>query len=81
METEVGSTIFHWLWPELPPQLKVGGEDIAQNFAQLCLHIRARLAEMPAGEEKASLELSAAHWVYDFIRANIKRGRLFSLDA
>ncbi|MBI4301996.1 MAG: tetratricopeptide repeat protein, partial [Chloroflexi bacterium] len=40
-----------------------------------------RLAEMPAGEEKASLELSAAHWVYDFIRANIKRGRLFSLDA
>lgn len=73
---QVTAVITGWHRPELPKGLKnlvVTPGTVGENV------VRGSLAEMQSGRYKGQLEVKAISWVYDFIRANVKRGRVFDL--
>ena len=73
---QVEAVIIDWHRPELPKGLEnlvstsgTGDENV----------VWGSLAEMQSGHYKRQLEVKAISWLYDFIRANVKRGRVFDL--
>ena len=73
---ELKPVISGWYRPEPPNGLasitsafSAGGADV----------IRRRLSKLKSRRYKSQLEVKVISWLYDFIRANIKRGRIFDL--
>jgi tetratricopeptide (TPR) repeat protein len=73
---ELTAVISGWHRPEPPSRLKIvssaftaGGEDV----------IRQRLKKIKSRRYKSQLEVKLVNWLYDFIRINVKRGRVFDL--
>lgn len=68
-----------WRVPEPPSELKEAG--VNQYHLQT---IRALAAERLAGarstENRSTIENAIADWLYDLVRRNVKRGRVFELD-
>jgi len=70
-----------WRSPELPDRLKctvrASGESATTELA--CL-VRERVARVHSLRFKTRLEVEVINWLYDFLRANVKRGRVFDLS-
>ena len=77
---QVEAVINGWQKPEPPDRLKhlalTSGESTIIELA--CL-VREGLAELQSLRYKVRLEVGLIGWLYDFIRANVKRGRVFDL--
>lgn len=63
-----------WTLPSPPLGLKV------QRLRVLRAQIRIRLSGEPNPGRKSLLELEVAEWLFELVRANIKRGRAFELE-
>lgn len=77
---QVEVVINGWQRPGLPNSLKhlvpTPGEGSVVELA--CL-VRGSLAEIQNSRQKSQLEVKVVSWLYNFIRANVKRGRVFDL--
>jgi len=77
---QIEAIINSWQRPEIPGGLKAltqlsGRESIAE-LSQL---VRKSLTKIQSSRHKSQLEAKVISWLYDFIRANVKRGRIFDL--
>ena len=80
-EIELIETIIsRWQRPALPDALKdcvpVSGQETLLELSGL---LRRNLLQIPGGRQRSRLEVEVIGWLYDFIRLNIKRGRVFDL--
>jgi len=50
-----------------------------ESMIELACQVRRKLAKIRNESQKGQLEVEAIDWLYDFIRTNIKRGRIFDL--
>ena len=73
---QIQGVISGWYRPEPPKGLKnvisafgAGGKGV----------VGQRLTETPSSHYKSQLEVKLISWLYDFIRANVKRDRVFDL--
>ena len=77
---QVAAVINNWQRPELPDRLKdltrLSGRE---SVVELCQLVRESLSRVQNGRYKSQLEVELIGWLYDFIRANVKRGRVFDL--
>ncbi|MBA7602107.1 hypothetical protein ES703_09193 [subsurface metagenome] len=75
---QVEAVINGWQRPELPDRLKhlaqTSGEGSVMKLARL---VGKNLAQIQSNRYKMQLEVIS--WLYDFIRASVKRGRVFDL--
>jgi len=75
---QVEAVISGWQRPELPDRLKhlaqTCGEGSVMELARL---VGESLAQIQSNRYKMQLEVIS--WLYDFIRASVKRGRVFDL--
>ncbi len=74
---QLEAVISGWHRPEPPNGLEnaasafgAGGEGV----------IRRRLNKIKSSRHKSQLEVKVISWLYDFIRVNVKRGRVFDLS-
>jgi len=77
---QLEAAINNWQRPEMPEGLK----DLTQppsreNVIELSRLVRKRLAKIQSSRYKSQLEVKVISWLYDFIRANVKRGKVFDL--
>ena len=73
---QVKAVINDWHRPGLPNGL----ENLAPTFGPGSKNVVwESLAEIQSSRYKRQLEVKAIGWLYDFIRANVKRGRVFDL--
>lgn len=63
-----------WTLPPPPLGLKM------QRLRDLQAQIRVRLSSEPDPESRSQLELEVAEWLFELVRANVKRGRAFELE-
>ena len=77
---QVEAVINGWQRPELPDRLKhlaqTSGEGRVMELARL---VGKSLAQIQSNRYKMQLEVKVVGWLYDFIRASVKRGRVFDL--
>lgn len=77
---QIEAIINSWQRPGLPTGLKeltqLSGRENAAELPQL---VRKRLAKIQSSRHKRQLEVKVIGWLYDFIRTNVKRGRVFDL--
>jgi tetratricopeptide (TPR) repeat protein len=68
----------------LPPPERAGiewrREEDAPDLPQLARRIRDNLAQAPQPADRARRELAAVDWLWELVRGNIKRGRVFALE-
>jgi len=72
-----------WSLPATPPRLRAiieKHQNKKLNLKNVGNWIRKELAQTQDMEEKAKIELAALDWLYEFIRGNVKRGRVFELN-
>jgi len=72
-----------WSLPPIPPGLRAitkKHQDKKLNLKDLGDWVREELAQTQDTGEKAKIELATLDWLYEFIRGNVKRGRVFELD-
>jgi tetratricopeptide (TPR) repeat protein len=74
---QVGAIINGWRRLELP--LRWRHLTPTRDVTQLARMVSQGLAEIQSASYKSRLEVSLSGWLYDFIRANVKRGRVFDL--
>lgn len=74
---ELKAIIRSWHQPEPPPALKKELSSFGADGEEV---LRQRLSQLKNRHYKSRLEVMIIGWLYDFIRANIKRGRLFDLN-
>lgn len=68
-----------WRVPVPPSELKRAG--VNQYHLQTVQVLAAeRLAEARSRESRSTIETAIADWLYDVVRRNVKRGRVFELD-
>jgi hypothetical protein len=64
-------------WPQgLKPILPTSGKSSVVELACLA---KAKVSEMQCSSYKRRLEVMLISWLYDLIRINVKRGRVFDL--
>jgi len=68
-----------WRVPEPPGELKEAGVNHYQLQTIRALAAK-RLAEASSTESSRTIENTIADWLYDLVRRNVKRGRVFELD-
>ncbi len=73
---QVESVITGWHRPDLPNGLKNLVSTSATGDGNV---VWESLTEIQSSRYKRQLEVKAIGWLYDFIRANVKRGRVFDL--
>ena len=80
METDsLDRALTRWRVPELRGELKEAG--VNQHHLQTVRALAAkRLAEARSPEGRSAMENAIADWLYDLVRWNVKRGRVFELD-
>jgi len=77
---QVEAIINSWRRPALPDRLEHLALNVGEGSTIELAHlIRRSLAEIQNVCHKAQLEVKLISWLYDFIRANVKRGRVFNL--
>jgi len=77
---QVSAIIDGWHRVELPKLLKnYVPVSSWESGLELAPRIKAKLAGIPNSGQKSQLEDAGTGWLYDFIRANVKRGRVFDL--
>jgi transglutaminase/protease-like cytokinesis protein 3 len=81
--TTPGRALRKWQLPPLPPRFSTSTAERRQ--AQLSLTdlgklTKSRLSSANDCHARARMELSLIDWLYETIRLNIKRGRLFEID-
>lgn len=73
---EIEAVISGWQRPELPNTLK----SFASAFdIEGAVVVRRTLANIQRSRYQGQIEAKIIDWLYDFIRANVKRGRVFDL--
>jgi tetratricopeptide (TPR) repeat protein len=72
---QVATIINSWQRPELPIRWRYLTP--TRNVVELAQMVSQGLAKIKSGGDKSRLEVSLSGWLYDFIRANVKRGRVF----
>ena len=72
----VEAIINSWQRPELPIRWRYLVEGSVVKLAHM---VSEGLDEIRSGGYKGRLEVGLIGWLYDFIRANVKRGRVFDL--
>lgn len=73
---QVEAIINSWQRPVLPIRRRYLGEGSVVELAHV---VSQGLAKMQSGGYKNQLGVRLIGWLYDFIRANVKRGRVFDL--
>ena len=70
-----------WLLPPIPQELRmlVEKHQEKQNLKHIANWVREALGETKALEKRTKVELATLDWLYDCVRGNIKRGRVFEL--
>lgn len=70
-----------WLLPPISPKLSMLVEKRRgkQNLKHIAKCIREAVGEMKEPEKRTKAELAALDWLYDCVRMNIRRGRVFEL--
>jgi tetratricopeptide (TPR) repeat protein len=78
--TRLLSIIDNWRNPEIPESL-INRDLVPEpgTFQELSGIIRAKLTSTKSLRSRKRLQKSIVDWLYDFIRLNIKRGRIFDL--
>lgn len=77
---QVEAIINGWQKPRLPDKLEPLALNVGEGSPVELAHLVSRsLAEIQSLRHKAQLEVKLISWLYDFIRANVNRGRVFDL--
>lgn len=77
---QVEAIINGWQRPRLPDRLEHLALNVGEgSTVELARLVRRSLAEIQSVRHKVQLEVKLISWLYDFIRANVKRGRVFNL--
>ncbi|MDH5696084.1 MAG: tetratricopeptide repeat protein [Dehalococcoidia bacterium] len=74
---QVEATINSWHRPELLNRWKYLAPNL--DMVELAHQVSQGLAEIQSAGYRSRLEVRLTGWLYDFIRANVKRGRVFDL--
>lgn len=72
-----------WHLPPMPPRFSTGTAERKQtrlSLTELGKLTKSRLSSARDNHTRAGMELSLIDWLYEAIRLNIKRGRLFEID-
>jgi len=77
--TNLDSALASWQIPELPPELR-GSATQKIDLEAVGLLIGQKLAEAYDEEETSGIQIVIADWLYNLVRSNVKRGRVFKLD-
>ncbi len=75
---EIDKRLDQWSLPNIP-ELPIKGEVSELTVKELEQQVNKILSQMQSSEEKAKAELITTNWLYNAVRANVKRGRLFRL--
>jgi len=80
-QSELYRILDRWLLPPIPPEIKTSPEKHRgkQNPKYIADCIIEALDKIKEPENRTKVELAALDWLYDYIRINIKRGRIFEL--
>jgi len=81
--TKLDKILSQWSLPPIPPGLRAIAEkyqDKKLNLKDLGNWLREELTQTQDMKKKAKVELATLDWLYEFIRENVKRGRVFELD-
>jgi len=77
---QVEAVINSWQRPELPDRLKQLARTLGKgSVVELARLVRRSLSGIQSSRYRRQLEVEVISWLYDFIRANVKRGRVFDL--
>ena len=77
--THLDITLTSWYIPELPAGLR--GNAIQElDLDAIRLLISRRLSEDDDVQKRSRIQTAVSDWLYDLVRSNIKRGRIFELD-
>jgi len=77
---QVEEVINGWQRPELPDGLKHLARNLGKgSIIELARLARESLGRIESNRHRSQLETKVVSWLYDFIRANVKRGRVFDL--
>ena len=76
---QVEAAISGWQRPELPKSLKNALATEGKGIGGLARLVRGSLSGIQSSRSRKQLEVKVISWLYDFIRANVKRGRVFDL--
>jgi len=77
--TNIDRALTGWRVPEPPRELKEAGVDEYHLQAVQALAAK-RLAEARSTENRSTIEAAIADWLYELVRRNVKRGRVFELE-
>jgi tetratricopeptide (TPR) repeat protein len=72
-----------WSLPPIPPRLRPitkKYQDRKLNLKDLGNWVREELTQTQDTVKREKIELATLDWLYEFIRGNVKRGRVFELD-
>jgi len=72
-----------WHLPPLPPRFSTGTAERKQtqlSLMELAKLTKSRLSSARDNHTRAEMESSLIDWLYEAIKLNIKRGRLFEID-
>ena len=76
MFPEMERILATWSLPQIPCRL---GGGVKRSIKELGDWVRKELAATEDAMERTKIELAALDWLYELIRRNIKRGRVFEL--
>ena len=77
---QVEIVINAWHRPRLPDRFKyLAPTSSDSSVLELAHLVRERLVEVQRERHKSRLEVELVSWLCDFIRINVKRGRVFDL--
>ncbi len=77
--TNLDSALADWHIPGLPYELR-GSTTQKLDLEAIGLLISQKLAEAHDEEETSGIQILISDWLYDLVRSNVKRGRVFELD-
>ena len=75
---QIEAIINGWQRPELPDRLKHLART-RKSLVALASLVRGNLSKVRSSRSRRQLEVKVIGWLCDFIRANVKRGRVFDL--
>ncbi|MDY6916354.1 MAG: tetratricopeptide repeat protein [Chloroflexota bacterium] len=76
--TDIGAELGHWHVP--PPPAPLGQREEGPGAESAGSQARRTLAAARSRIGRTAIEIAISDWVYDLVRANVKRGRFFELS-
>ncbi len=77
--TNIDSALAGWYIPGLPYELR-GSTTQKLDLESLSLLTSEKLAEAHNAEDTSGIQIVISDWLYNLVRSNVKRGRVFDLD-